>query len=504
MDIKKGRVYIVGAGCGAKDLITVRGLRMLGCCDAVVYDDLINADLISGLSEKTERIYMGKRAGCRSAAQSEINERLIELAEAGKTVVRLKGGDPLVFGRGGEEALALKNAGIAYEIVPGISSCIAVPAEAGIPVTHRGISRSFHVVTAHTKDGEENFPEELKHLAVPVMSGGTIVILMGLKRLREIADLLMKEGVDPEMPAAVVSGENTGHPAEVRGELENIADKSEAAEVTAPAVIIIGKNAAIDLRSQLGPLQGKLIGLTGTDAIQEKLKPGLEALGARVYSAERSVIKDIDVPSSVRHRFLNGGKCWAVLTSRSGVRRFFEVLKAHDIDMRSLANVSFAVIGRSTGEELKKYGIKADFCPAKYTSEGLGSELSEYIKSKESIYLFRSKRGNAELRNILLQSFDVTEVPTYDIVLDEKVKKEAKELLEKTDYFIFSSGSGAEMFYSAFGEVPERATCACIGEVTAAALKGFYDRAFIVAPEISAESLIKVLAEDAAGTLRKL
>ena len=210
---KKGFVYLVGAGCGSADLITVRGLRLLQSCDAVVYDDLIDPALLAQAAH-AEQHPAGKRCGRHSMPQSEINSLLVRLGQSGKTVVRLKGGDPFVFGRGGEEFLALQAAGVPCEEVPGISSCIAVPAAAGIPVTHRGASRSFHVITGHTAQTGDTLPESLEALAA---LHGTLVFLMGLNSLEQIAARLTAAGKPPETPAAVVSGGNAPHPATVRG-----------------------------------------------------------------------------------------------------------------------------------------------------------------------------------------------------------------------------------------------------------------------------------------------
>jgi len=241
---KQGRVYLVGAGCGAADLITVRGLRLLERCDVVVYDDLLDPELLDAAPERAERVYAGKRQGRRSMAQPELNALLIEKAREGKTVVRLKGGDPFIFGRGGEEALALQAAGVEWEYVPGITSAAAVPGGAGIPVTHRGVSRSVHIVTAHTADTPDGLPEELEALA---HLEGTLVFLMGLSRLEVLARRLIEAGMSPDTPAAVISGENAPRPMAVRGTLKDIAARVREAGMEPPAVIVAGGTAGMDL-----------------------------------------------------------------------------------------------------------------------------------------------------------------------------------------------------------------------------------------------------------------
>ena len=237
-----GRVALVGAGCGRADLITVRGLRLLQQCRAVVYDDLIDTALLDTAPAGAERIYVGKRSGRHSAPQAEINAALITLAQRGGLTVRLKGGDPYVFGRGGEEALALQRAGIPFEVVPGITAAIAVPAEAGIPVTHRGVSRAVHIITAHTQDETPDFSRW-----AALAADGTLVFLMGLQRLPQIAAGLLAGGLPPQTPAAVLSGGNAPHPAAVRASLGEITDAARAAGVEAPAVIVVGDVAGMEL-----------------------------------------------------------------------------------------------------------------------------------------------------------------------------------------------------------------------------------------------------------------
>ena len=237
-----GRVALVGAGCGRADLITVRGLRLLQQCRAVVYDDLIDTALLDTAPAGAERIYVGKRSGRHSAPQAEINAALIALAQRGGLTVRLKGGDPYVFGRGGEEALALQRAGIPFEVVPGITAAIAVPAEAGIPVTHRGVSRAVHIITAHTQDETPDFSRW-----AALAADGTLVFLMGLQRLPQIAAGLLAGGLTPATPAAVLSGGNAPHPAAVRASLGEIAAAARAADVEAPAVIVVGDVAGMEL-----------------------------------------------------------------------------------------------------------------------------------------------------------------------------------------------------------------------------------------------------------------
>lgn len=234
-----GRVHLVGAGCGSADLITVRGLRLVQSCDALVYDELIDKALLDAAPPWAEKIAMGKRAGKESARQEDIIETMISLARQGKTVVRLKGGDPYLFGRGGEEQLALQAAGIVWDEVPGIPSAIGIPAQFGIPVTHRNVSRSLHIITAHTADTGGLPPDMEKYAQLE----GTLVFLMGLGKLSLIAESLMKNGKSPSTPAAVLSGGNAPNPVCIRGTLETIAQLAK--DVQPPAIILVGEVAAM-------------------------------------------------------------------------------------------------------------------------------------------------------------------------------------------------------------------------------------------------------------------
>ncbi len=255
-----GQVFLIGAGCGKGDLITVRGLRLLSACDVVVYDDLIDGELLFAAPEGAERIYMGKRQGRPSAGQGDIIRLLIDRARQGKRVARLKGGDPFVFGRGGEEMAALRAAGIPCEEVPGISSAIAIPAAAGIPVTHRGVSQSVHIVTGHTVQTPDSLPEDLPRLAA---LGGTLVFLMGLSRLDELTRGLMRAGKPPNTPAAVLSGGCAPHPVSLRGRLDRLAALARETGVKPPAVVVVGDVAALDFTPTVSwPLNGIRVGVT--------------------------------------------------------------------------------------------------------------------------------------------------------------------------------------------------------------------------------------------------
>lgn len=484
----KGRVFLVGAGCGRADLITVRGLSLLQNCDAVVYDDLIAPELLDAVPPGAQRIYMGKRRGRHSARQEVICDTLIALAREGKNVVRLKGGDPFVFGRGGEEMLALAAAGIPCEEVPGISSAIAIPAMAGIPVTHRGLSRSVHIITAHTAGTGDGLPASFDQLAkLP----GTLVFLMGLHQLPRIAQRLLCAGMDGSTPAAVISGHHASSPTAVRGTLADIADR--AAALRPPAVIVVGAAAALALTCTLSrPLQGVRVGLTGTAAVTDRLAGSLRARGAEVFLAERSLVKERPLQFDLQ-ALCDRKIHWVVFTSSNGVRIFFQHLRRLSMDLRRLSGCRFAVIGAATAKTLAGCGIQADLCPPVYTSAALTASLLDAVRPGEEILLFRSSLGSRPLFQALSERFCAQDIPLYDLTSDPCIAVTAKDQIPSADYLTFSSASGVELFFAAHSAVPAETVCVCIGEVTAAALRERYGRPFLMAERISAEGITEAI-----------
>ena len=485
-----GSVALVGAGCGKADLITVRGLRLLQQCQAVVYDDLIDPALLDAVPESAIRFYMGKRSGTHAASQAEINQKLIELARSGLRVVRLKGGDPYLFGRGGEEILALKTAGIPCQEVPGIPSAIGIAAEAGIPVTHRGISRSLHIITAHTADTPDGLPADFDALA---KLSGTLVFLMGLERLSTITARLMAAGKDRSTPSAVISGGNAPNPVQVRAPLSQLAQAAKNANVSAPAIILIGDVAAMDLSAPSDQLKGLRIGITGTQEIAEKQMNALQALGAEAVWVIRSGIREL--PLEFDLQVLTEQSCWLVFTSANGVKTFFRQTAQKNINPLSLKTQKFAVIGAATGAALAQYGIHADLCPNTFTSEALAVEIAAVAKHGEKIILFRSAIASPTLPEMLHKAgFAVEDIPIYDLEGGTCINP-----LPKLDYLTFSSSSGVKLFVENYGAIPAGTRCVCIGGVTAQTLSQYTDDSFLTSVEISADGIVKTILCDQRG-----
>lgn len=482
-----GSVALVGAGCGKADLITMRGLRLLRQCQAVVYDDLIDPALLDAVPESAERIYMGKRSGVHAASQSEINQKLIELARSGLRVVRLKGGDPYLFGRGGEEILALKTAGIAYQEVPGISSAIGIAAEAGIPVTHRGLSHSVHIITAHTADTPDSLPADFDILA---KLSGTLIFLMGLERLPAISTRLIEAGMNENTPSAVISGGNAPNPARVRAPLSGLAQAAQNANVSTPAIILIGDVAAMDLSFPYAPLKGLRIGITGTQEIAIKQMNALQALGAETIWVLRSEVREL--PLNFDLQTLMEKPCWIVFTSANGVHVFFRQMARQNIPPHSLRTQKFAVIGAATSAALTHYGIHADLCPNTFTSKALATEIAAMAKREDQIFLFRSAIASPILPEMLRESgFAVEDIPIYDLESKACVKP-----LPKMDYLTFSSAGGVKLFAEKYGMIPSQTRCVCIGDVTAQTLSQYIDDPFLTSEEISADGIVKTILHD--------
>ena len=486
-----GRVYIVGGGCGGAGLLTLRARELISRCGALVYDDLIHPDILALAPREARLVYMGKRAGHSSARQEDICAALVALAREGLSVVRLKGGDPFVFGRGGEELLALREAGIPCAEVPGISSALAVPAEAGIPLTHRALSRGFHVVTAHTADTADGLPEYFSRLAsLP----GTLVILMGLARLGRIAERLMESGAAPDTPAAVLSGGNSRCPAAVRGTLGDIAERAAAAQVEAPAVIVVGQAAALQLTASL-PLSGVRVGLTGTESFQGRLRPLLEAEGAEVFAAARS--ETVPLESGFDPAALDGGS-WAVLTSANGVDALFALLAQRRFDLRRL-RCRFAAIGPATAERLAAHGVYADLIPPSPTTAALARALLGRGEAGARVYLLRSLRGAPELSSALAERFDVHDLALYTTRPDGRITAAAEAYTALADYLVFPSGGAAEDFFASGGRIGERTVPVAIGPVAARRLAELGVDGVLTARRIGREGIVEEILATEAG-----
>ena len=467
--LQSGKVYLIGAGPGDTGLITVKGIEVLKEADVVVYDHLASPSLLNETKDEAEWIDAGKFAGHHRMKQGEIEELLIEKAMEGQIVARLKGGDPFIFGRGGEEALALKTAGIDYEVIPGVSSAYSAPAYAGIPITHRGKASSFHVITGHEDPTKENSSLDYEILA---REEGTLVFLMGLSRLHQISERLIANGKDAHTPAAVIASGTTARQRCVTGELSSIAVISEKADIQPPAILVVGDvvnlNKEIDWQ-QAGPFSGKKILVTATEIIAEPLAEKIRKLGG-----EPVVMSLISVRAEkiygLKEVLVRPGKRWLVFTSRNGVRFFFEQMKKEQVDIRSLGDSRIAVMGAGTRKELENWGCYADLVPEQSCSESLAKALCENVQYDEEICLFRAEEASDVLiKRLREKGFFVVDTPMYHT---EKMWKKAallKEVLEDMDAVTFCSASAVRAFAQMTEGQRFAAKNVCIGPVTAEA-----------------------------------
>lgn len=410
-----GKVWLVGAGPSSVELLTLRAKKVIEQADVVVYDALVEQSVVDIIPKKAEKIDVGKRAGHHTMPQEEISRLLLSLAQQGKKVVRLKGGDPFLFGRGGEELELLASHRIPFEVVPGVTSAVAVPAYFGIPVTHREWASSVHIITGHQRKDEPlkiNFPA-LKE------AGGTLVFLMGVSALHHIVTGLLEAGMEPEMPAAVLQQGAGGRQKKIGGTLATLEKEAKEQGASTPAIIIVGKVVALGEKFawfEKLPLFGKRFLVTRPKERMKELADRLRELGAEVMELPTIAIQGIHPNPALRqelshltdYRFL-------VFTSPSGVEEFMRELLDMGRDVRSLSGISIAVIGSGTGKALRQYGIRADVMPEVYNGRALGALLSEKCQAGDKVLLARSSIGNPELIMELQKekSILVTDIPVY-------------------------------------------------------------------------------------------
>lgn len=519
--MKSKKVSLVGAGCGDPEFLTLKALKRLQGCSVLIYDNLVSERILAQAPADCEKIYVGKRYGQHAMKQEEINALLIQKAREGKAVVRLKGGDPYVFGRGGEEFLALLEAGIECEEIPGITSSVAVPAAAGIPVTHRGLSRSFTVITGTTAQGEgqEGLQMDFEALA---RLGGTLVILMGMHHLGEIAAGLIQAGKAPDTPCAVIIEGTTAGQRCVRAPLLEIAARAEQAKLKPPGVIVIGAVAQLELVSgEEQPLHGIAVGVTGTPHFVEKLSRILEEKGALVRDMGFMEIREN--PASLPDLGQYG---WLVFTSPNGVRIFLDKLRKERRDLRSIRDNRIAVIGPSTAQELEAAGIYADYMPQSYNAAHLAEGLTERIleeteggglseggsgrAAKPALFLRAAKGSEALPQTFKKRALSFEEFPLYEIGVEEK--RRALVMGESPDYLVFGAGSGVRAYFEAYGRstaafdtpAPEasaagRPRFVCMGEACGRELARFVREEFLMAQESSAEGIAERICGDVKG-----
>jgi uroporphyrinogen III methyltransferase/synthase len=498
----KGFVSLIGAGPGDPGLLTLRGAEVLAQADVVVYDYLANPALLSHARPDAERIYVGKQAGSHTLSQEEINVLLVERGLAGRRVARLKGGDPFVFGRGGEEALALVEAGVPFEVVPGVTSAVAAPAYAGIPVTHRGLASSLAIVTGHEDPAKDETALDWEHLASGV---DTLVFLMGVGNLPRIVKELVAHGRPASTPAAVVRWGTLADQQTVSGTLADIVDGVRAAGLKPPAVTVVGEVAG--LRDRLRwfedrPLFGQRVLVTRTRQQAGALSLRLRALGAAALELPtiRIVPPDDWAPLDSAIAGLSRTD-WIVFTSANGVGFFWERLRAAGLDARTLHGVRVAAIGPATAAELEAHGLLADYVPGEYVAEAVAAGLGDVRGLR--VLLPRADIARPALATLLRQGgAEVVEAPAYRTLRPEMDPGELRELLSGITVATFTSSSTvrnlAEMAQEAGLDLPaalERTLVACIGPVTAETAREVGLAVHLVAEEYTIDGLVEALTK---------
>jgi uroporphyrinogen III methyltransferase/synthase len=440
-------VYLVGAGPGDPGLITRRGADLLARAEVVVYDRLADPSLLGLAPAGAERVNVGKAPGNVEMDQDGINAVLVDRGAAGKLVVRLKGGDPFVFGRGGEEAEALAAAGVPFEVVPGITSAIAAPAYAGIPVTHRGLSTHVTVVTGHEDPAKGTTDTDWDALA---RAGGTLVILMGAGRIGDLADRLVAGGRSPDTPVAAVRWGTRPEQQTIRATLATIGD----AGIRPPSAIVVGPVAGLDLTwFESRPLFGRTIVITRAREQASALRARLEALGAAVVELPSIALEPVDItlPDLTRYG-------WLVLTSANGVAALFDrALAPAGLDARALAGMRIAAIGPGTADALAARSIRADLVPPRFVAESLLDAFPDPVTPREPVLLARAEQARDVLpEGLAAKGFEVDVLPVYRTVPAEPAPEDLERVRTgAVDAITFTSSSTVSNFCDLVGPLPE-------------------------------------------------
>jgi len=500
--MKKGKVYLIGSGPGDPGLLTVKAQQILRECDTVVYDYLANPALLEETRPGTETIYVGKKSSDHTLSQTGINQLLVDLGKQGKLVARLKGGDPYIFGRGGEEAQVLRKNGIAFEVVPGITSAIAAPAYAGIPLSHRDFTSTIGIVTGHERPGKSESAIDWKGLASAM---GTLVFLMGVKNLAQICANLIEAGKAPETPAAMIRWGTTPAQRTVTGTLKTMPGIAEKEGIKPPAILVVGQ--VVSLRESLNwfetrSLFGKRIVVTRARAQASDMRQRLEAFGAEVVQFPTIRIqppeswKEIDAAIKGIETF-----DWIIFSSVNGVSAFFERLFKSGKDTRALGGILVAAIGPRTAEKVRDFGVMPDLVPDDYKAEGL---LAVFPEGGEKKILFPRARVAREVlpETLKARGHQVDVIPVYETVMETPGEEMIEDILTgKVDMVTFTASSTVRNFVAIMGgpekarAMPPTVKIASIGPITSETLRQAGFRVDVESPVYTIDALIEVIVE---------
>lgn len=491
-----GQVILVGAGPGDPELLTVKGRDAVRSADVVVYDRLVGQAILDLIPENAQRIDVGKEPSHHAVPQERISEILLEKALEGKRVVRLKGGDPFLFGRGGEELELLSQHSVPFQEVPGITSAIAVPAYAGIPVTHRDCCSSLHIVTGHQRAGK---PLSINFQAL-VETQGTLVFLMGVKALGEICQGLLAAGMDPDMPAAVIERGTTPSQRSILSTLSDLPEEAKSQKVTSPAIIVVGRVCAyaprFDWFDRL-PLKGKSVIVTRPKDRAGTLSQRLRSLGADVTEfpciETHPLIPCPEMEQAVEHI---ASYQWLVFTSPAGVSALMDFLDRTDRDVRALGNIKLAAIGPGTDRELRNHGLRADLIPEVYDSDHLGQALGD-MKPSGKVLILRAEWGTRALTDALDEAaVSYNDIRCYETRYTAPNTEEVRDQVAQGAIVTFTSASTVTGFVSALGEGTDFSaiTAACIGKQTEAEAHKYHLRT-ITAEKATMDALVQRIVE---------
>ena len=497
--MKPGKVYIIGAGPGDPGLLTLKAVDCLRLADVIVYDNLVNEELLGYAPKSARFIYAGKQGGDHTLTQDQINALLVKEALEGKTVARLKGGDPFIFGRGGEEAEALIQRDVPFEVIPGVTSAIAVPAYAGIPLTHRGLTSTVAFITGHedpTKDKSDIDWQALTGI-------GTLVFLMGVKNLQQIAEELMARGKSPETPAALIRRGTLPGQQTVKGTLATIVELARANQFKPPAILVVGQ--VVDLRETMRwfdnkPLFGKGVVITRPERQADDLAKLLAAEGANPIAFPTIAIEppsdwtELDAALERLEKYN-----WLIFTSANGVHFFFERLRQKGRDIRDLKGIRICCIGPATAGQVEARGLRVDLVPEEYIAEGILQSFAGMDVQGQNILIPRAAKARDILPETLKnQGATVDVVTAYSTVRSEKKKDELEARLSSgdVDVITFTSSSTVTNFVEIMGRdyiLPPSVRIACIGPVTAQTAQKAGFTIDIVQQEYTMQGLVKSL-----------
>ncbi|HDQ40198.1 MAG TPA: uroporphyrinogen-III C-methyltransferase [Desulfonatronum sp.] len=500
------KVYLLGAGPGDPELITLKAKRLLETADTVVYDYLANSRFLTWCRPDAEIYYVGKKGGDHTLPQDKINALLVERAKAGKTVARLKGGDPYVFGRGAEEAEELLEHGIDFEVVPGVTSAVAAPAYAGIPLTHRRFASSVSFITGHE---DPTKPESVHDWEALARSASTLVFFMGVKNLPDITANLIAAGRSAHTPAALVRWGTTCRQRSLISTLAAIAQDAQKQGFAPPSLLVVGE--VVSLHDKLNwfeqrPLLGRGVVVTRSREQASDVVTALENLGACCHEFPTIAVTPMDDPAPIQDAAAQlGSYDWVVFTSVNGVRMFWDVLDTQGLDARAFAGTQVAAIGPATAQGLAERGVKADFVPAKYVAEDIVQGLLSRGVAGKRVLIPRAEQAREVLPEELLRAGARVEVlPVYRTLPVTTGAEELMTALDKGEvhYITFTSSSTVTNFFTAIApEVIQRhregLRLACIGPVTARTLKAHGFTSDIQPEDYTIPALVQAVVQDA-------